>query len=197
MSGIWSLSVSPLNPICMKRARKEGSVCSKCYSMNMQKCYSALSKCLERNLVELTNKILANDELPEIKNRLKMFRFESFGDIVSETQALNYFNICEANPEIDFALWTKNPWIIAKAMDIYKVRKPVNITIIGSSYNLNKPMVDYYKRYDFVDHIFTVYDKEFIKHNNVEINCGGASCKSCQKCYRRKYEGYEIREKLK
>ena len=43
--------------------------------------------------------------------------------------------------------------------------------------NLNR------EKYWMVDHLFTVYDKDFIKNNNIEINCGAKSCLGCKKCY--------------
>ena len=48
----------------------------------------------------------------------------------------------------------------------------------------------------FIDHVFTVYDKNTIKENNIDINCGGKDCLGCQQCYHKGTEFY-IREKLK
>lgn len=198
MKGLWSLSTSPLNPICTKRAMSMNySVCTKCYSMAMQKRYPKLSSLLTKNLELLSERILCDDELPDISNKSGMFRYESFGDSVAEFQVVNYFKTTGANPETDCALWTKNPWIIKNAIDKYHLEKPKNLTIIGSSYNINEPMTEFYSKYDFIDYIFTVYDKKFIKEHNVDINCGGRSCLNCQRCYRRSHDGYEIREILK
>lgn len=163
----------------------------------MQKAYKRLNGCLKNNLEILTSRILDDDELPIIRNKSKMFRFESFGDIVSDAQVVNYFKISDANPEIDCALWSKNPQFIQKAIRKYGLHKPNNLVIVGSSYFINEPMIDFYKAYDFVDYIFTVYDPKYIKENNIDINCGGRSCISCRKCYKKSHNGYEIREKLK
>ncbi len=197
MKKLWSLSITPHNILCEKRSRNMKSICSKCYSRTMQRVYSSLSKCLHRNMEILTSRILREDEMPRLSNKIKLFRFESFGDIINELQVVNYFHMAAANPDTHCALWTKNPWIIKKAMEIYGISKPDNLTIIGSSYNVNEAMNDYYKRYDFIDYIFTVYDEDYIREHHVDINCGGRSCRDCQRCYLRTHDGYEIREKLK
>lgn len=197
MHGFWSLSISPLNELCEKKAQIEGSICHECYSRHMQEMYCDLSKCLEQNMEILTKRILGEDEMPNINNKLKMFRYESFGDIISEIQVVNDFHITEANPGIACAMWTKNPWIVKSAMEHYGLKKPVNLTIIGSSYFLNEPMTEYYRNFDFIDYIFTVYTKDYIAENGVEINCGGRSCRDCRRCYLRTHDGYEIREILK
>lgn len=196
MKGMWSLSISPLNPICEVRSKNPKSICSKCYSRNMQNMYTDLDKCLKKNMEILTTRILTDDEMPKLGNKLGMFRFESFGDIISEIQVLNDFHIAEANPEIHCALWTKNPGFISNAMKNYGIKKPDNLVIIGSSCKINVPQMDY-KKCDFIDYIFTVYDKQFISEHNIDINCGGRSCRDCRKCYMKSHTDYEIREQLK
>ena len=57
-------------------------------------------------------------------------------------------------------------------------------SFIVSSNVVNKPAIVTDPR---IDHVFTVYDERFIAENNVNINCGGRSCKECIKqkkaCY--------------
>lgn len=197
MKGMWSLSTSPRNHLCYKHSKCKGSICEHCYSLAMQNQYSELDKVLQKNTEILTSRLLSENELPRINNKLKLFRYESFGDSTATVQVANYFNIAEHNPEIKFALWTKNPWIINAAMEEYGISKPKNLVIIGSSYYINQPMTEFYKKYDFIDNIFTVYDKEYINNHHVDINCGGRSCRDCKKCYQKTHDGYEIREKLK
>ncbi len=197
MKGMWSLSTTPRNPLCEARSKIEGSICSKCYSDRMMNTYSDLEKCLTHNAEILNNRELSEEEIPKIGNKLGLFRFESFGDVTSKIQVLNYFHIAEANARIKCALWTKNPWIIQEAMQEFHLEKPKNLVIIGSSYFINEPMTEYYKQYDFIDYIFTVYDQETIDSEHVDINCGGRSCAYCRKCYTKTHDGYEIREKLK
>ena len=122
-----------------------------------------------------------------------MFRFEAFGDIQNEIQVINYFNICDKNKHVNFALWTKNPAIISRTIN-NGCKKPKNLQIVLSSHYLNKETD--IEKWNFVDKIFTVYTKEYIEENNIEINCKGESCLICQKCYRKNRENY-INEELR
>jgi len=192
MSGMYSLSTCcACNKYCEKYAKDPSKVCSKCYAGTMMKMYKALNKALKRNTEILTTEIIDKDKLPLI-NAL-YFRFEAFGDLNNDIQVINYFNICNKNKSVHFALWTKNPFIIQKVLDAgYK--KPQNLQIILSSHYLN--VVADKSKWDFVDKVFTVYTPDFIADNNIEINCGAKSCLKCHKCY--KSNGYEyINEKLK
>ena len=65
---------------------------------------------------------------------------------------------------------------IAEALETMKIKKPKNVNIIYSSMFINKQVEC---DYPFVDKIFTVYDKDYIKDNKININCGGRSCLSC------------------
>lgn len=58
---------------------------------------------------------------------------------------------------------------------------------------MNKPLANIGK---YTDKVFTVYTKDFIKENMVDINCGGKHCLTCQLCYRNNGTFY-IREKKK
>lgn len=199
MKGLWSLSTSPLeNRLCMERAKNPDLVCSKCYSCAMNKQYSNLEKALIRNTAIICNVDLKKSYgLPVIGCRSKLFRFEAFGDLINELQVKNYFDIAAFNPSVSCALWTKNPWIISAAMEKYGLEKPANLRIIGSSYALDVPMVEFYSKYPFIDEIFTVYTPEFAAENDVDINCGARSCATCKKCYIGGHKSYNIREKLK
>ena len=198
MQGLSSLSTSPLcNELCKKRTNNPNMICSKCYSETMNKRFAGLRKCLINNTEILTSRILNKNEIPFLISETGMFRFEAFGDLNNEIQVVNYFNIAKYNKHMRCALWTKNPWIIKNAIEKYNLVKPRNLKIIGSSYYLNKPMIEFYKRYDFIDYIFTVYEPDFIQENKVVINCGGRSCKDCKRCYNGKHKSYEINEKLK
>lgn len=188
MMGMQSLSTScNSNPNCKRNAKIKGSVCEKCYAQRMMKMYKNLDSCLDKNTKLLTEEIIPEAELPVIN--AAYFRFESFGDLHNTTQVVNYFNICKKNPDVHFALWTKNPNLIVPVAD----QKPENLQIILSSLFLNN-MIDI--NYEFVDKIFTVYDKETIKRDGIEINCGARSCLKCHKCYKAGGERY-INEQLK
>lgn len=179
MEGNQSISTScRFNDRCSKYAKIPGSVCAHCYAQKMHDMYKNLGPCLQKNAEILTSVILDRSEMPKITNSI--FRFEAFGDLINATQAKNYFNICEAYPKTAFALWTKNPDIIEEAInDGYK--KPENLQIIVSSLFKNKVYDG--KQYDFIDRIFTVYDKDYILENGVNVNCGKKKCIDCQLCY--------------
>lgn len=191
MEGMQSLSTSCLcNEYCKNRSHNQELVCSHCYAQRQMKMYKNLNVCLERNTEILTGRLLEEAEIPMIN--ASFFRFESFGDLINKIQIINYFNICKKNKHVKFALWTKNPWIIEEAIESGE-KKPANLQIIYSSPCLNDP-VD--PGYDFVDKIFTVFDKNYIKIHNIDINCGAKNCLLCNKCYRKSKVKY-INEKLK
>lgn len=180
MFGIGSISTSRnMNPNCMKYSKIEGSICSKCYAARQLSMYKNLRTALERNYKLLTERVLDDEELPIIN--YGFFRIESFGDLANETQAINYLNIIKKNPQTFFGWWTKNPGYIDKALK--KVGgKPKNCNIILSSMFINERAES---KYDFIDKVFTVYDKEYIIKNKIKINCGAKSCLGCHKCYER------------
>lgn len=198
MQELSSISTSPLdNPICQKRSNKPGSICQKCYSIQMNNMYKNFKNMLAFNTTVLMSQIIPDEDMPILYSDTMYFRFEAFGDIATPIQVVNYFNMAKYNPHLKCALWTKNPWIIQEAIDKYEIEKPNNLQIIGSSWKINEPMEKYYKKYDFIDNIFTVYDKKFISENGVDVNCGAKSCASCGKCYNGTHTEYNIREQLK
>jgi hypothetical protein len=194
-----SLSTSPLvNKQCQKNCKIKGAVCEKCFSITMMKRYHALVKKLERNHAILTTEVIPVEYLPMIN--CKYFRFEAFGDLENEIQFINYLNICYKNPDVNFAIWTKNPHIMNEVFNEMKYKKPNNLNIIVSSLFLNNVWkidhLPYAKKYWFIDKIFTVYDSKFINENNIEINCGSKKCLDCLLCYTKNDIKF-INEKLK
>ena len=193
MAGMMSLSTSNLvNPFCIAHRACKGSVCEKCYACAQMKHYTSMQKCLADNFEILTTKLLFSDEIPVIN--AQVFRFESFGDIYNAVQVANYFNICKANPQTRFALWSKNPAIIAQAISA-GFAKPDNLVIILSSLYINE--VASIEKWAFVDKVFTVYDSATIENKNVNINCGANNCFTCQKCYNKDNGETYINERLK
>ena len=174
----------------MQRSKMNGTVCQKCYAQNMMKMYKQLNPCMTNNGDILSSRILSEDELPMLN--VAYFRFEAFGDLINETHVINYFNICKLNPDTHFGLWTKNPGLIQAAIDKGN-SKPDNLQIVLSSPYIN---VKVKNKWIFVDKIFTVYDKQFIADNNVDINCHGKKCLKCKLCYQNNGV-IDIREQLK
>lgn len=175
------------NVKCAEYAKIKGSICEKCYAKRYTDIRPGLEKCLEANTEILTKKIIPKKDLPVIN--ACYFRFESFGDLHNATQLINYFNICKKNPDVNFALWTKNPQIVKEVAD----QKPKNLQILVSSLMVNQP-VDI-SNMPYIDKVFTVYDKETIEKDGININCGAKSCLTCHKCYKKGTK--IINEKLK
>ena len=195
MKGINSIGTSCVdNPFCVERRKNGDSVCAHCYAVTYMKMRRSLKKHLADNAEVLTTRILKEREIPV--TNANVFRFESFGDLHNTTHLANYVLICERNPYTRFGLWTKNIAILDELFNKNGIKKPDNLSIVVSSPMLNKEVTLNKERYWFVDHIFTVYDKQFIADNNVDINCGAKDCLGCQICY---YKGtdFYVREKLK
>ena len=192
MSGLYGISTSVhLNKHCIARRTNKSLICSKCFANKFTKMRSTLDARLRENTKNLNERILNDDELPVIPTLY--FRFESFGDLASPVQAINYIKIAQHNPNVKCALWTKNLVYLRKAIEMgYKI--PKNLRIVFSSPMLNKE-VDIAKLPAFVDKVFTVYDSKTIK-GGVDINCGAKSCLTCGLCYNKNKVKY-IREKVK
>lgn len=196
MLGKRSLSTSVVeNPICKQRRLNGNSVCAKCYAAKMLNgIYKKDSGCFVKNF-ELLQKPLKT--VPIFPKHWKDFRFEAFGDIASETQFHNYCLIARANPNVTFAIWSKNLWIMDR---VFKYEsKPKNLIIIQSSVSVNKAEEP---KYWFVDKVFTVYsDRETAKELGVKINCEAKRthkrCADCNKCYNLKNKTKYINEILK
>lgn len=195
MTGINSIGTSCVNnPHCIKRRKDNDSVCSKCYADVYMKMRKALKNRLEDNASVLTTKLLEGRDVPV--TNAQVYRFESFGDLYNSIHLENYVRICERNCYTHFALWTKNTWILDEVFNTKGIKKPDNLSIVVSSPKLNEVMELDREKCWFVDHVFTVYNKQFIKANDVEINCGSRDCLGCQRCYHRNTEFY-VNEKLK
>lgn len=192
MEGMLSLSTSTLlNEFCQAYAKSVDNICHYCYAQKMMKRFSNLEKALAKNHEVLTSRILEDDEIPFLN--CAFFRFEAFGDLSNATQFINYMKIAKMNPHCNFAIWTKNPFIMASVFH-KGYEKPQNMIIILSSLKLNTQADD--TLFKFVDKVFTVYDEETIETNNVEINCGGKKCATCLLCYKHNDIKF-INEKLK
>lgn len=192
MEGINSLSTSVLlNPICQKRAKDPTSICSKCFAEKIANARKELRGCLAKNTEVLTNQIIPVKEWPVLN--ASIFRLESFGDLNNGTQFKNYINFAKRNPRTTFALWTKNANIVD---EVFRegVKKPRNMIIILSSPRINVPRAP---RYDWVDKVFTVYEKAYAESRGIEINCGARDCLGCQRCYTKTRKVEYINELLK
>ena len=189
MAGVNCLSTSNLcNPYCAARKKDPASICSRCYADTTCKRYSALQVNMQRNSDILTSRLFAVEDMPIVN--ASIFRLEAFGDLINSTQAINYLRLCKANPATSFALWTKNPGIMAQALKVES--KPENLVILLSSDKIGQRADA--SRWGFVDKTFTVYRKTEMPAEM--INCGARACLACRRCYSRDTDT-DIREYLK
>lgn len=167
-------------------------ICAFCFANNLLEFKKNIQNPLDKNTEILTSEILEDNEIPFI-NRM-VFRFESFGDLHNTIQAINYIKIAVKNPHCTFAWWSKRPNIIADAMKQLEIENlPNNIVCIFSSYYLNKINREITKKYDFINVVFTVFDKYYLEeHPEIEIHCGSRQCLNCLKCYTRREKGNVI-----
>lgn len=198
MEGIQSISSSVrLNPICQKRSKCPGSVCEKCFAEKLLGYRKTLDACLEKNYEELNDHLLSRDEAASVVVTSILGRIESFGDVATVMQARNYIRIMSVNADVSWGIWSKNLgiWVAAFHLD----GKPKNCTFVLSSPELNEiaEVPEWAKEY--VDHVFTVWDrKEYdlrFKGDHV-TECAGIRCMSCKKCYK-KGTSFYINERLR
>ena len=189
-----------LNPACLARMMNGAAVCSQCFSNSLLSFRKGLKLTTSKNFYILNGTEIKN--APRIKwtkkmlqvNHTRIVRIESFGDVASVQQAINYIRIIQANPDCNFGVWTKNLnfWVQA----FRKVGKPKNMTLVFSSLELNKfSEIPEWAR-PWVDHRFTVFTKEWLTEHGMCSNCAGISCAMCQRCYRKDTE-FDIIEILR
>lgn len=179
------------NPYCQNRVNCDGMICKECYANASLNYRENCRKSYGQNTDVITSVIIPLEDIPYIISPTGYFRFEAHGDLINEIQVVNYFNMAKCNPHLKCALWTKNPWIIKKAIETYGIEKPENLVIIGSSYFVNKAME--MSAYEFIDKIFTVYETTYAAEHGIEINCGLRKCADCGRCYEN-YGGRHVNE---
>lgn len=202
MTGNMSFSTCCIdNWFCTARAKNPDCICAHCYAENMQKMYHDQRLKNQRNFELFTMFKLPAAAMPFINAAI--FRFESFGDLANKTQLINYFTLCNANSRTTFTIWTKN-WFIVRDVINAGYKKPKNLIIICSSPFLNKPARDLFKKYNWIDKIFTVYSLDHMLNAGMSlkdidkfINCGGRKCIDCQRCYNLTNKQKEVNELLK
>lgn len=186
LEGISSIS-SSVHDNCFCKARQAivDCICKFCYAYNQQSYQTGLKEHNILNGLILRNVLIPTKYFKLLKILFPYLRIESFGDVQNVTQARNYIRIIKAFPEKRSAIWSKNIAVWAKAIEIEG--KPKNTTYIHSSMHLNKPDNIDLKKYSFVDHVFTVYEKTYAKEHNIVINCGGKKCLECIKAKKNCY----------
>ena len=179
MSGFKSISGTPFNCYCDKKALNPEFICHDCYSRKQLKRYIDLHFKCAKNEYFYSNVELTIDDIPYLNDMY--FRFESFGELTSELKVKNYFLICEKNKNCYFTFFTKLPFIVDAAFKRYGLKKPGNCKFILSS-SLKNIVATVPDAYKFIDATFTVFTKEYAKEHNITINCL-KKCIHCLKCY--------------
>lgn len=196
MEGIQSISTTSLcNPICQKRKEICGGICAHCYADTLCHLRHSLNDHLQSNYLILTSRLLTKAEAANVPISSVLARVESFGDVAKVVQARNYIRIIRAHPNQRFGIWSKN-WGIWLAA--FKAEgKPRNCTYVHSSMNINQIDTIDPRMKKYVDHVFTVWNKDEYKNYMGGITeCAGIHCMSCQKCYKKK-TSYYINERLR
>lgn len=171
LTGFYSISTSSLvNEFCIARSKNPSLICFHCYANNLQKHRSNLQRALIKNSEILTSEIL---DLPPLPKECDYFRIESFGDLINETQAINYRNFIEKNSHVFFGWWSKNEFILDRIEDF---KRPQNCNLISSSEKVNHVKEELPKHFN---KRFTVFDKS----SDACINCGSRDCGKCLICY--------------
>ena len=224
MTNVLSLSTNcNANQICRQRAKIAGSICSHCFAASTLSHYTSLDENTLSNFWILTTSELSNSDCEKIaleivsacrKKGTHEFRLESFGDLANELHAMNYLNILFAlyriskreNYKVICGWWTKNVNLLIAAYDKldrdHKSAFHKVCHLLISSMFCNQPIAEAEKaeierQLEMPVSVFTVYEPDFIQKNDIAINCGARSCRSCKRCYSLSHKGEHIREELK
>ena len=193
IEGISSIDSSSHCEFCrrmMEAGKADPSlICAGCYTVSQHKSPT------ERHILQmviLSNVLFTVEELRAIPTT-QLTRFNSDGDTVNVTMALNYIHFALAHEYSNCALWAKNINPVIQAFDLEG--KPENMVFIQSSPFINKKA----KRCRYADYTFTVYLTEETCQKAIENGaapCNGRKCKDCGfSCYNRAWTiGSDIAE---
>lgn len=206
MKYVPSISTScQRNQFCLARMKNKLAVCVECFANALLSIRRNLEAAILMNLVILCDHLFTEQEADSIRikftkkmlewNPHKYTRIESFGDVSCLVQARNYIRIIRANPDCNFAIWSKNWNIWYQAFELDG--KPSNCTFVLSSLKINVPDQVPEKIKPYVDHVFTVYEGEYAAANGVETNCAAKSCAACGRCYEHNPKDFWVNEKLR
>lgn len=202
LEDFWAVSTSVLmNPICQARAKVDGCICKDCYAAAGCSRFTGLCQGVETNYLILNNFLISEEAwailpIPSITGKA---RIESHGDAATEICAINYNRIVASHRHLDFAVFSKNLNLYRPVFETEG--KPDNMIFVASSPIVNVVMEIPADMVKWVDHVFTVYTREFAEANNIVINCGtweghdlDHRCKRCMRCYTRGNTEYNCSE---
>lgn len=182
IEGLFSLDVACKNcEFCMKmQASQDPSViCTLCYTQSMYETAKAAHAITGEILSKLE---LTDDEAAAVAIPAGLFRFNSDGELINLTHALNLLRIAATHKMTSFAIWTKRPAILDAA--VKKYGKPDNLIVGVSSPFINTPFSG---NWTWCDFIFTVYTPGRIAAAIAagSRECNGKKCLACGfKCYK-------------
>lgn len=174
MDGIFSINTTTTNNKFCQQMAKTSEICKGCYAQRYEKLRPGLVKALERNEEIFVDKDFQVENIP-----FKIIRFHSFGELINRTHLNNIIKLVLSNPDTHFTLWTKRVNIIHAYLNDGGII-PSNLKLIYSNPSLNNERKTPPKGFHSV---FNVFESKFIKENEIDINCGGKSCKDCMLCY--------------
>lgn len=183
------------NEFCKKMHLNIGMVCHECYAVDGLEFKSASRIRYRRNTELLSESLIPDDLLPNFYC-VDVARFETHGDWVNLTHAVNEMRIAQRNPKTEFTVWTKRVDLLVKLVKA-GYTQPTNFHIKVSSPMLNRTASQRTKEWltenGWNVTFFTVYNLkgliaeygvEYLReHGDEVITCGGRDCRSCMKCY--------------
>lgn len=182
IEGIFSLDTAcSNNDFCPRMQATEAPevICKYCYTRNLwdssTRAHHITGEILSK--IEFTAEEAALIPVPGLT-----VRFNSDGEIINLTHAVNLLRIAATHPAVTFTVWTKRPAILDQA--IRQEGKPANLICGVSSPMINTP---FRERWTWVDFIFTVYTPEGMRRALArgEVECNGRKCLECGfHCYR-------------
>ena len=187
LAGFQSINTdTTTNAFCIKNAELDNGICKHCYARRLLMFRKTTQQALARNTAELSERLLTKKEIVQIKLDGDYIRLHSFGELINKTHFRNFANIVKANPDKNFALWTKRTDLVSRPI-------PNNLILIFSQSQLNvrRPTIP-----PMFHKTFAVYTKEYIEESGVEMNCQ-IDCQDCLLCYEKENYVKIIREKKK
>jgi hypothetical protein len=193
LNGIISINTNPLtNEFCQKMSKSSG-ICKYCYSIKLMKGLrkNSVDK-YQRNSIILSEIMLTKEQIYKMLPKLDtedIVRLHSHGELINIIHLKNFINIANAFENTIFALWTKRKDLIKKMKNFI----PNNLILIYSNPTINSPCgvpSGFHKT-------FNVFTKDYVKENNITINCGKLKCRDCLNCYTLNNNIHTINELLK
>lgn len=181
IEGLHSLDTACANNDFCPKMQKPGTpscICNWCYTADMWESaiFAHFITGLILSQVELTKEEAAAVAIPALT-----VRFNSDGELINLTHAVNLIRIAAGHQLTTFTDWTKRLEIMDTA--IQQEGKPDNLIIGISSPMINTPAR---ARWEWCDFIFTVYTPEGMKTALArnEHECNGRKCIECKYyCY--------------